>query len=327
MSQTAPRLAVVLPVYNEAPGIARLFREIEEIAPCPLELVAVDDGSEDGSLKAIEEYRPVKAGNRKKVVALSRNFGHQNALMAGLHHVSDDCRLILVMDADFQDDPRDIPRLLAKLDEGYDCVYAVRKSRGDSWLISALARLFHRLQQGMAVFSIPLDAGTFSVFHRKVLHKILELEEREIYFPGLRAYVGYRQVGLPARRQSRAYGKSRVGFWRLVNLSVAGLLGFSEMPMRLILVLGLALTLFCGFIGLLIFVLKLVGFIYFPGVTTVLLVMVGLSGIQIMFIGLVGEYIGKLFLESKGRPRWIVKEVEREPAPDEPGEPQDSREE
>ena len=161
----------------------------------------------------------------------------------------------------------------------------------------------------MLPFKIPQNAGTFSVFNRMFLERILEFGEGEIYFPGIRAYIGMRQIGLPMMRQMRASGKSKVGIIGLINLSLAGVLGFSALPLRLIFLFGVLTTFVCAFLVLVIFVLKILGITQIPGVTTVLIVILGFFGLQSMFIGIVGEYIGKMFLESKKRPRWMIEEI------------------
>lgn len=303
------KVLVILPVFNEELTVEKLAVEIEKQVEQPLEFVFVDDGSTDRTLEILKNYQVRKETNRKRILVLTRNFGHQQALMAGLSSLSKDADRILVMDADFQDDPEDIPALIKKLEEGYDCVYAVRKAKSGNFFVNMLTQIFYKIQKLMLSFSIPRNAGTFSVFNRSFLDKVLEFQESDIYFPGIRAYVGMRQTGLPVKRRKRAHGKSRVGILGLINLSLAGLLGFSALPMRLIFVFGVLTTILCFFLGLVIFLMKILGITEIPGVTTILIFMLGFFGIQSMFIGIVGEYIGKLFLESKKRPRWIVREI------------------
>lgn len=304
------RTAIVLPLYNEEDGISELVHAIEEQVASDSTFVFVDDGSRDETLRVVRELVLLKAANSKRVVKLSRNFGHQSAVMAGLHSVPDDCDRIVVMDADFQDHPRDLPRLLSRLEEGYDCVYAVRNAQTGSRLLNLLTLVFYRLQKALLRLELPLNAGTFCVFNRRMLEGLRAFSEREIYFPGLRAYVGMRQTGVSVRRERRAYGKSRVGFLGLVRLAMDGLIGFSALPMRLIMLLGLLTTLLCLVCGAIVLILRLTGVVEVLGFTSTLIFILGLFGVQIMFTGLVGEYIGRLFVESKGRPPWIVHDVE-----------------
>jgi polyisoprenyl-phosphate glycosyltransferase len=301
-------ISIVLPVYNEEQIIEKLAEEVEKHMPYQVEFVFVNDGSTDNTLEVIKNYK-VKTKNCKKIVDLSRNFGHQQALMAGLTSVSEKAELILVMDADFQDAPEDIPVLINKLAEGYDCVYAERTANSGSNLVNMMTKLFYEIQQKVMTFSIPQNAGTFSIFNRAVLNKILAFSENEIYFPGIRAYVGMKQTGITVRRGKRAHGQSHVGKLGLINLSLVGLLGFSAFPMRVIFLFGLIVTLICFFLGFIVFLMKIFGITQIPGVTTILIFLFGLSGIQCIFIGAVGEYVGKLLLESKKRPRWVVREI------------------
>jgi len=229
--------------------------------------------------------------------------------MAGLSSVSSDSDIIVVMDADFQDAPEDIPGLIKQLEIGYDCVYAVRTANSGSRLIDSCTKFFYKIQKMFLRFSIPPNAGTFSAFNRDVLDNILDFKESEIYFPGLRAYVGLNQAGVPVERRVRAHGESKVGKMGLINLSMTGIFGFSVVPMRAIFIFGVLMTIICFFMGVGIFLMKIFGITKVLGVTTVLIFMLGLFGIQIMFIGIVGEYVGKLFIEAKRRPRWIVRKI------------------
>jgi glycosyltransferase involved in cell wall biosynthesis len=306
------KLSVVLPIHNEEESVVSLLEQIEQAVEGPVEVVLVDDGSSDNTLQLLRDYRPKNPDHKKTLVVLSRNFGHQHALMAGLSAVAEDSEAVLVMDADLQDDPKNIPILIEKLREGYDCVYAVRGSRREGILMRICFSLFYVIQSRIASFPIPRNAGTFSVFKRCVLEAILRFEETDVYFPALRAYVGYRQEGVSIERAARAHGRSRVGFAGLVNLSIAGLLGFSGVPLRLIFAFGVFVTLSCMFLSLVVFVMKIVGITKIPGVTTTLIVTMTLSGIQIMFMGIVGEYLGRLLRESKKRPRWVVREIVRD---------------
>jgi len=303
------QISVILPVYNEENCIAELLDDIEKYVEAPLEFILVNDGSTDGTLKALKEHKTTKKGNSKKIIDLSRNFGHQYALMCGLENVSIDSDIIIVMDSDFQDLPQDIPKLLNKLKEGYDCVYAIRQHRHENLLLKVLSNIFYKIQTKIASFSIPRDAGIFSIFNKNVHDKILLFSEVDIYFPALRAYVGYRQTGLPLDRGKRSFGTSRVGFKGLVDLSLIALLDFSAMPIRLIFVFGIFIMFFCILACMTVFIMKVLGITKIPGVTTVIILIMSFAGIQIMFLGIVGEYIRKMFSESKKRPRWIVKEI------------------
>jgi glycosyltransferase involved in cell wall biosynthesis len=229
--------------------------------------------------------------------------------MAGLDSVSKDSDLVLVMDADFQDNPEDIPHLLRKLEEGYDCVYAARKANTGNFLVNILSRSFYKMQKATLSFTIPRNAGTFSIFNRTFLDVLLDFREVDVYFPGLRAYVGMKQTGFPVKRGKRMHGKSRVGIIGLSNLALAGLIGFSSLPMRAIFFLGVLMTIFFFLLTITAFLMKIFGITRIPGVTTVMILMLGISGLQITFLGIIGEYIGRLFTESKKRPRVVIREI------------------
>ena len=306
---TETKVAVVIALYNEEAIITELAAEIEKHIQHPLVFVFVDDGSTDRTLDMLRSYAMVKAENRKRIVVLSRNFGHHQAIMAGLFSVPEDAGLIVVMDGDFQDNPGDIPAMMCKMAEGYDCVYAERTANSDCFIVDMMTRAFYKIQKSLFSFRLPENSGTFSVFNRSVLVNLLKFKESEIYFPGLRAYVGMRQVAHPVIRRNRAHGKSRVGFLGLINLAMSGILGFTAVPMRLIFMFGLLTTMLCMFLGFVVFLLKVLGITQIPGITTLLIVILGFFGIQIMFTGAVGEYVGKMFLESKNRPRWFVREI------------------
>ncbi len=301
-------LAIVIPAYNEDKIIEKLLYKIEEVLDVTITFVLIDDCSCDQTFAVCKNYSPIKKSTRKKIVSLSRNFGHQRALMAGLSQIPEYCDTILVMDADFQDNPEDISKLLDKYTSGYDCVYGVRYAKSGSFFINLLTKFFYQLQKHMLSFYIPPHAGTFSVFSREFLSHILEFKESEIYFPGIRAYIGMKQEGVHLVRGNRLDGKSKVGFSGLLNLSTAGLIGFSAVPMRIIFLIGLLLTSVCFSLSAVVLGLKLFGVTKIPGVTTVLLIILGLFGLQFMFTGVVGEYIGKLFYEIKRRPIWIIKD-------------------
>ena len=303
------QISVVLPVYNEENIIEELLSEIEQNVDDKVEFVIVNDGSSDSTYDRVNNYKLKNKGNIKKAITLSRNYGHQQALMCGLDNVSEKSDLIIVMDSDFQDDPKDLKELINKINQGYDCVYAVRKKRKEGIMLNLLMKLFYRIQNKLVPIAIPKDAGTFSVFNRQVLCELLKFKETDIYFPGLRAYVGFKQEGVMLERGQRHHGKSRVGIAGLLDLSIVAILHFSGVPMRIIFLSGFFMMVFCIILSVAVLVMKVTGFTKIPGVTTTLIIMMMLSGVQIMFIGIVGEYIGKMFREVKNRPRWIVKEI------------------
>lgn len=302
-------LGIVLPVYNEADGLEKLLFQLEAAVSIPVTLIVVNDGSTDCSYDVMVNYKSTKKTTSKRIVNLSRNFGHQQAIMAGIHAVPDKCDSVVVMDADFQDIPADVVRLLDKLEDGYDCVYGERKANSGNLLVNFLTSLFYNVQSRIVPFNIPQYAGTFCAFRKNVLRAIQCFSESENYFPGIRAYVGFRQIGIPLTRGLRVHGKSKIGFIGLIRLSVTGVLGFSAIPMKLIFLCGLNMIILCFLLAVLILGMKILRITQIPGITTTLLVLLGGFGIQFMFMGIIGEYIGKLFIQSKKRPIWLVREV------------------
>ncbi len=297
----------VIPVLNEGPVILELLSELEQEVASNIHLHVVDDGSSDDSFNSLKSYKP-KPGNELSVLRLSRNFGHQQAIFAGISNVPDTAEIVVTMDGDFQDRPSDVPRLLQPVKNGFDCAYAVRSSNSGSLVINLLSNVFYRLQAAVVTFEIPRNAGTFSAFSNKMLRAMKQFTEHDCYFPGLRAFVGMNQVGVLVQRGLRRRGKSRVGIGGLFNLGLNGLLSFSSVATRLILSVGLATVFLCVILGGIIVVLRLTGVIQVMGFTSLALLILGLAGIQITFLGILGEFLGKLYIANKNRPRWIVNE-------------------
>lgn len=302
------RVAIVFPVLNEAATIESLCREVEANVNYPIDFVFVDDGSSDHTLAVLRSLQ-VKRFHSKTILVLSRNFGQQQAIMEGLRAVPATSSQIVVMDSDSQDRPCDVPLLLHALEEDCDCAVACRAPATGNWFVNTLTNLFYALQTRLTRFPIPKHAGTFCAFNRAMLERLLEFQECEVYFPGIRAYVGMKQILVPVARGERACGKSRVGLWGLVDLSTAGLVGFSALPMRAVFLFGIVVTILCIVLGTFILMLRLTGVVQVMGFTSLAIFILGLFGVQITFTGLVGEYVGKLFIESKRRPRAIVKEI------------------
>jgi dolichol-phosphate mannosyltransferase len=302
-------ISIVLPVFNESAGIQGLLKELERVLSRRQKLfVIVDDGSSDDTVERLLSYK-LEATSKLYLVRLSRNFGHAAAIMAGLHAVPNDISTTVVMDADFQDRPEDLLDLLNELErQQVDCAYAVRPPNADNQLINYSTRLFYGLLRRISLIDIPPYAGNFSVFNRRFREQILNFRELDIYFPGIRAYIGMRQIAVQVQRAPRRFGRSRFGLLRLVGLASSGIMGFSVFLPRLMLILGFLITAFCGFLGISVIILKVVGVIDVIGYASLVLLILGVSGFQIVLLGVIGEYLGKVFIQSKGRPRWIVQE-------------------
>lgn len=306
-----PRVSFAIPVYNEEAVLPELARRLtvvmDETPGGPHEAVLVNDGSSDGSTRLLEEI--AAADPRFVIVHLSRNFGHQVALTAALDHVRGD--LVLVMDGDLQDRPEELERFLAKQREGFDVVYAVRKGRKESWWLRACYFLFYRLQARLSSIRVPLDSGDFALLSRRIVDEMQRAPEHNRYLRGLRAWVGFRQVGLEVERAERFAGKPKYTPWGLAKLALDGIFSFSVTPLRAAAMLGIgaiasaslyaAYTLWARF------------FLDRPpqGFTALIIMLVFLSGVQLLFLGLLGEYLGRIYEEVKHRPHYVVERVIR----------------
>lgn len=310
------KLIVVVPVYNEE-GMVDAF--LDRLAGVAAQiglagLVVVDDGSRDQTVTRIE----ARAGRFPvpvQLVRLSRNFGHQPAVVAGCRAacaLAEECgaTLIGVIDGDLQDRPEDFVRLLARIPE-HDVVYAVRESRRDGWIMRTLAPLFYRLLSASASFPIPENAGTFSVLRLPVCRLIVESADADPYFPGLRAWAGFRQVGVPLERQARAQGTSKVGLRGLVKLSFRAFLLYSDLPLRLVFWAGIALSLGMGCLFILVVLLRLIGVINPSGVTTIIVLQLASLGVTIFLVGLMAFMINRVKVNTSRQERWVVMEQRR----------------
>jgi dolichol-phosphate mannosyltransferase len=303
------RLTVGIPVFNEQEVIpellTRLMRVLDGIPGGPHEVVFVDDGSTDQSRRLLEEA--ARADSRIRVVALSRNFGHQAALGAALDHASGDA--VVLMDADLQDQPETIPEFIRHYAEGADVVFARRTSREESWVLRAMYRIFYRLIAALSDTKLPLDSGDFALLGQPVVAALRRLPEHERYLRGLRAWVGFHQVGIDVPRQARAGGRPKYTTWKLIKLAVDGICSFSIVPLRAASVSGLvAIAVSIAFALYAVYVRVAVG--QAPaGFTASLLIMTFLSGVQLLFLGIIGEYLGRVYGETKGRPPYVVAKI------------------
>jgi len=300
------RVSVVVPVYDEEavlPELRRRLAAVLERSGARFEVLFVDDGSRDGTgalVDAIHDEDP-----RFKCVHLSRNFGHQAAVTAGLHHARGD--VACVMDADLQDPPELLLQLLAEWEKGSDVVYAVRRGRKEHWLKVKLYDLFYRLMARLSSVPMPLDAGDFSLVSRPVLDAMNRLPEKERFVRGLRAWVGFRQTGVVYEREARAGGRSKYDLLGLARLAMNGLVSFSDKPLIVVMLFGLAISLFSFLYGVGLVVRKLVWGGVLTGYASMMGALLFLSGIQLVAMGVVGIYLSKIFQEVKARPTYVVR--------------------
>ena len=306
---SAPRVSVAVPVYNEEANVVELVRRIaavlDQVPGGPHQLLFVDDGSSDRTRALLADA--AAADQRVTVVALSRNFGHQPALTAALDHVGGD--VVILMDGDLQDQPETIPEFLAAHARGYDVVYAQRVDRKEAWWLRLCYFVFYRLLGSMSRLRLPVDAGDFCLMSRRAVDELRRTSDFHRYLRGLRAWVGFRQLALPVERAPRRRGQPKYSLPTLVSLALDGIFSFSVLPLRLATVTGaLAVLLSSGF-GLYAIYAALVLDRSPQGFTAQLLTIVFLSGVNLFFLGVIGEYVGRIYEQSKGRPLYVVDNV------------------
>jgi dolichol-phosphate mannosyltransferase len=306
-----PEISVVLPVFNEIETLDELrSRLLKVLVACgrTFEIVLVDDGSSDGSFERMATF--AREDRRIRAVKLSRNFGHQMALTAGVDAARG--RLVAVMDADLQDPPELLLEMIAKADEGFEVVYAVRAAReGEGAFKKLTAHVFYRLMRRWTNVSIPVDVGDFRLMGPKALAAFRSLRERHRFIRGLTAWVGFRQTGVSYVRPARAHGDTKYPFRKMAKFALDALTSFSYVPLQLATWLGFGVSAFSFFYILVVLVLKILH-INVPGWTTLMVFVLLIGGVQLMVIGVFGEYLGRIYEEIKGRPLYLVDEVVEE---------------
>ncbi len=304
-----PRVSLAIPVFNETAVLPELLRRCLAVLDAtpggPHELVLADDGSRDGTGEALA--RAAAEDSRIVVLRLSRNFGHQAAISAAMDHARGD--VVLVMDGDLQDCPEELPRFLSKYAEGYDVVYARRVGRKEALWLRACYHAFYRLIARLSSVDLPLDAGDFALLSRRALDALKATPERNRYLRGLRSWVGFRQIDLPVERAAREAGESKYSLTRLVRLALDGVFAFSLVPLRVATWFGfVAIALASGFALYAVFVRMVLGEPP-PGFTALIFAIVFLAGVQLVFLGVLGEYVGRIYHEVKRRPHYILAET------------------
>ncbi len=308
-SDTRPVISVVAPVYNEAELLAafcaEMRRVLEEIGE-PWEIILVNDGSRDGSLAIMREQHALDP--RIKTVSFSRNFGGQMAITAGLDRASGDA--VVVIDADLQDPPEVVKALLARWREGYQVIYAQRASRaGETWFKRFTASIYYRLIRNIASVDIPLDTGEFRLLDRKAADALRSVREQHRYLRGLSSWIGFRTIAVPYQRAARTAGETKYTLSKMLRLAVDGITNFSYLPLRLATYFGFAVA-GLSLVGVLVAILfRLVMGHELTGQATTLVSVLFLGGIQLICLGILGEYLGRIYDEVKRRPLYIVDEA------------------
>lgn len=306
-----PRISVAIPLHDEELVFPELLDRVTAILNAlpggPHEIVLVDDGSEDGTFELIREAAARDA--RVVGVRLSRNFGHQAALSAALETVGGD--VVVLMDGDLQDRPEEIPRFLAEHGRGYDVVYAQRKERKEGFVLRASYFLFYRLLNSLSDLEVPVDSGDFALLSRRVVDELNRLPERHRYLRGLRTWVGFRQLGIPVERDPRAGGEPSYTTRKLLRLAFDGIFSFSVTPLRAAWILGAVASGVASLYALWAIFQRLFLGTSPQGFTALIVAITFFAGIQLLFLGLIGEYLGRVYDEAKSRPIFIVTEVVR----------------
>ncbi len=301
--------SIIAPIFNEKDNLAELHRRISDVMNStgePWELLLVDDGSTDGSADIIRAM--AQSDVRIRPVIFARNFGHQVAVTAGLDYSRGDA--VVIIDADLQDPPELILEMAKKWKEGYEVVYAVRAEReGESWFKLWTASLFYRLIYRITDVKIPLDTGDFRLMDRKVVNVMNKMRERHRFLRGMSAWVGFKQVGVEYKRAARLAGETKYPFRKMFKLAVNAVTGFSYFPLQVATYFGFVSASVAIFAIPVVIYLRVTGSQAFFGQASTLIATLFLGGVQLISLGILGEYIGRLYDEAKGRPLYIVREA------------------
>ncbi len=297
-------LSVVVPAFNEEEVLPEFHKRLTDILatlPFPCEILYVNDGSSDATLDVMKSFRDPQAA----VIDLSRNFGKEIALTAGLDHARGEA--VVVIDADLQDPPELIPELVARWQDGYDVVYARRTSRdGESFLKKSTAKLFYRFIQGVSRVRIPEDTGDFRLLSRRAVEALKQLRETHRFMKGLFAWIGYPQIAVNYRRDPRFAGKSKWNYWQLWNFALEGITSFTINPLKIATYLGLITAVGSFTFALFVIYKTLVYGDPVQGYPSLMVVVLFLGGVQLMSLGVIGEYLGRMFNETKQRPLYFI---------------------
>lgn len=318
---STPTFSVVAPVYNEAETVPEFYRRVSDVMEAvgeTWELVLIDDGSTDGSTEKIREL--AEKDSRVRPVIFARNFGHQIAVTAGLDYARG--AAVIIIDSDLQDPPEVIPDLIARWREGYEVVYAVRAEReGESWFKLWTASLFYRIIYKITDVKIPLDTGDFRLLDRKVVDVLKRMRERYRFLRGMSAWVGFKQVGVPYKRAARFAGSTKYPFQKMLKLAINAVTGFSYFPLQLATYVGFGAALLSILLIPVVIIIRALTEFELAGQATTLVAVLFLGGVQLISLGILGEYLGRVYDEVKGRPLYVVSY-----SPDELAKPEPSQE-
>lgn len=300
-------VTILVPAYNEQEVLHLLYDRLktlmDEQSKYDFEILFVNDGSKDDTLKIMQELR--KNDNRICYLNLSRNYGKETAMIAGLDYSKGDC--VIIIDADLQDPPELIPEMLKYWEEGYDDVYAKRKSRkGETFMKKFTSKMYYKTLQSVTNIEIQKDTGDFRLLDRRCVEALKSMRESERYTKGLFSFIGYNKKEIIYDRDPRAAGSTKWNYGKLINLSIDGLTSFTTAPLRWAAIFGILVSL-AGFLYMLVIIFKAIfNGIDVPGYASTMVVILFLGGLQLIFLGVIGEYLGRAFYETKGRPLYFV---------------------
>lgn len=303
-------ISIVVPVYNEADVLKTFYTRIKPIidnSKYIFEIILIDDGSKDTSLEILKNFR--RQDQRFAYISLSRNFGKERAMAAGFDAAQGDA--VIIIDVDLQDPPELIPDLIAEWETGYDNVYGKRKKRaGETWLKKITAHFFYRIIGRLSEAGIPEDSGDFRIMSRRAVNALKQVREVNRFTKGLFAWVGYKQKPLYYDRDPRAMGSTKFNYWKLWNFAIDGFTSFTIAPLKLATYLGLTIASLSFIFGLFIIIKTLLLGEDVQGYPSLMTVITFLGGTQLLFIGIIGEYLGRMFMETKNRPLYLIDSTE-----------------
>ncbi|MDY6866417.1 MAG: glycosyltransferase family 2 protein [Chloroflexota bacterium] len=301
-----PTFTIIAPIYNELENIPELYPRVRDVMDQtgePWELILVDDGSTDGSTDVIRKL--AENDSRVQPVIFARNFGHQIAVTAGIDYSRGDA--VVIIDADLQDPPEVILDLIEKWREGYEVVYAVRAEReGESWFKKVTASLFYRIIYRITDVNIPLDTGDFRLMDKKVVAVIKQMREKHRFLRGMSAWVGFKQIGVAYKRKPRLSGETKYPFSKMLKLALNAVTSFSYFPLQLATYLGFIAAGLSVLAIPIVIILRLTTGTVLLGQATTLIIVLFLGGVQLISLGIIGEYIGRIYDETKDRPLYVV---------------------
>ena len=303
------KVSLIIPVYNEEGCISELMNRLQSILvekDILSEIILIDDGSRDGTLNILQEY--ARENENTKLIVFSRNFGNQAAISAGLAYCQGECAII--MDADLQDPPELIPEMIEKWKDGYDVVYAQRVSRkGETILKKITASLFYRLLQKLTPVDIPPDTGDFRLIDRKVINALNNMPEKNRYLRGMVSWSGFKQTGISYVREKRIAGKTKFPLFKMLKFALTGITSFSFIPLQMASLFGFIVSAGAFISGLYVLYLRFFTDKTIQGWTSLMIALLFLGGIQLITLGIIGEYIGRISEEVKQRPPYLISDM------------------